>query len=188
MPTRDLPNTIERIRRKIGLPRSTTKDLLGVPDDAIFRFADQRINPEVLARARALEDGFERWRAAVHYAVDREAQTSPARVDPDGTRYLTTRQAAHCLGTGDYHLSTLHLRGRIDSVSTGRGQGKINLFTVQALTDLIDNTGPRGHSDTGAAARPYQAPLSHAFVEWWERITATSEPPSPTEDREPVPA
>lgn len=169
------PNTVERIRQRIGLPRSTTKDLLGVDKDTVFTTEDRRMNPVVVRRAVALDAAFEQWRAAVRYALEREAEVAPAMVDEDGMRYLTTRQAAYCLGIGDYHMSTLRNRGKIDAVLSGRGQGQVNLFAVQALYDLIDN-GPRG----------YQAPLTHAFVEYVKRTRAEVPSPEPTEDREQV--
>lgn len=133
---------VEEIRLRIGVSRPTWAELLGTSDpDA------------ALARAKELDRDHRTFKRRVVNALDIEF-ARPTLV-LDDVKYITTRQATRALGLGEFHLSNLRDRQRVEY----RRVGRRTLYSRSALDDLINMT---------IAPRAQHAPLSTAFVAFLE--------------------
>lgn len=141
---------LDAMRVRCGLARPDWYRLLGVAKEADAFNPNGETAPGVAARAQLICRKHRTFIRSLENAVAREF-ARPAFVIDDQP-LLSTIQVARALGVGDFHISTLRDRGRVDATRAGRSWG----FSRSAVAALITNEKQLG----------YHSPLATAFLRW----------------------
>jgi hypothetical protein len=125
---------LEELRRTLGVSKTVLQEML------------QHASPDSLREAHA------RFVEHTKAAIEREFKAPSFRID--GKSYVSAIQAARALGTGEFHLSNLRDRGKLNGTPHGRR-------VVYAKSDLLALLKQSKDSN-------YRSPLASSFARWLE--------------------
>lgn len=134
---------IENIRQAVGVSRPSWIQLLGASSETALR------GDAMLAAAKDVQRAHSRFIRKMIANVAAEFETP---IVVDDVEYITTAQVSRALGLGEFHVSALRDRGKLQAVRYGRR----TLFSREAVMDLVTR---------GIEPRTQHAPLAPRFVE-----------------------
>lgn len=129
--------TVEDIRVKLGLSRpQLERVLIGYEDDE-------------LSRMRQIAKEYSAYCARLRQSI-RALRPEPV----DGMDCLSVRQVSEVLKLGEFHVSNLRARGKLEAVYK---EGYGTLFPVETVINLVGRP---------LARREHYSPLAPQFISW----------------------